>query len=52
MHRPSCVVLRKEMEGERTLWNTGKTSCHERGGLGDRDVQRKVNQREGRKAMD
>ena len=44
MHRPSCVVSRKEIEGDRILWNVGNTSCRERGGLGDKSVQGKGNQ--------
>ena len=49
MHRPSCVVSRKEIEGEGILWKAGNTSHHERGSLGDKDVCGKVNQREGGK---
>ena len=49
MHRLSCVVSRKEIEGERILWNAGKTSHCEGGSLGDKDVQGKVNQRKGGK---
>ena len=43
--------LEKEIEGERILWKVGKTSRHERGSLGDKDVCGKVNQREGGKMM-
>ena len=50
-HRPSCVDLKEEIEGERIVWNAGNTSCHERDGLGDKDVRGKTNQRESRKTM-
>ena len=35
------------MEGERMAWNVGNTSCCERDDLGDKNVQRETNQREG-----
>ena len=43
--------LKEEIEGERMVWNAGNTSCHERDCLGDKSVQGKTNQREGRKAL-
>ena len=42
---------KEEIEGERIVWNAGNTSCHERDGLGDKDIQGKTNQTESRKTM-
>ena len=42
-------IQKRKMEDERIAWNTGNTSCHERGDLGGENVRREVNQREGGK---
>ena len=51
MHGPSSVVMKEEIECERMLWKVGDMNHHERGGLGDSQVQGKVNQREDRETM-
>ena len=43
MHRPSCEVVKEEIEGEGILWKVGNMSHHERDSLGDKSVQRKGN---------
>ena len=52
VHRPSCANTRKEIEHNGTQWKAGNTSCHERNDLGDKDVQREINQRESRRTTD
>ena len=42
---------KEEIDSERIVWNARDTSHHEREGLGDKSVQGKTNQREGRKTM-
>ena len=43
MHGPSCEIVKEEIEGEGILWKAGNMSHHERDGLGDKSVRRKVN---------
>ena len=47
-HRPSDAKTEKGKELQRTLWNVGKTSHHERDDLGVIYVHRKVKETKGR----
>ena len=46
------MVTKEEIECDGIVWKTGNTSHHERGGLGDKSIRGKVNQRESGKATD